>query len=164
MTPHHQGGSTVAFSISTSHQPMASRSGAIRRLAGSVVLVLAVVAVVAVLAACQPAAASSRSLSFVTLNDSGVTGTVSFRDVGGRTEVDVRVEPAGNLDMPAHIHPGTCVELTPQPKFPLENVRNGSSLTVVPASIAELFAGGLALNVHKANDDLGTYTACVDIR
>jgi hypothetical protein len=66
--------------------------------------------------------------------------------------------------MPAHIHPGTCAGLTPQPKFPLENVQNGSSKTVVPATIAELFAGGLAVNIHHSNDDLKTYTACVDIR
>jgi hypothetical protein len=66
--------------------------------------------------------------------------------------------------MPAHIHPGTCDDLTPQPKFPLENVKAGQSVTVVPATIDELFAGGLAVNIHKSNDDLRTYTACVDIR
>ena len=99
-----------------------------------------------------------------TLNDSGVTGTVSFSDVGGQDPGRVTVDPAGNLDMPAHIHPGTCDNLTPQPKFPLENVRNGTSKTVVPASIDELFAGDLAVNIHKSNDDLKTYTACVDIR
>ena len=117
----------------------------------------------ALVAGCQQGAAT-RSLPFVTLNNSGVAGTVSFREVEGRTEVEVRVEPAGNLDMPAHIHPGTCDDLTPQPKFPLENVRNGSSKTVVPASIDELFAGGLAVNIHRSNDDLKTYTACVDLR
>jgi hypothetical protein len=108
--------------------------------------------------------ATARVLTFVTLNDSGVTGTVSFREVEGRTEVEVRVEPAGNLDMPAHIHPGSCDDLTPQPKYPLENVKDGVSRTVVPARVAELFAGGLALNIHRSNNDLGTYTACVDIR
>jgi hypothetical protein len=117
-----------------------------------------------VLGACQAATTAPRNLDFVTLNDSGVTGSVEFRDVGGRTEVEVRVEPAGNLDMPAHIHPGTCDNLTPQPKYPLENVRNGVSSTIVPAAIAELFGGELALNIHRSNDDLRTYTACVDIR
>jgi len=122
------------------------------------------VALAAILAACQTAAPASRSLTFDTLNDSGVTGVVTFREAGDRTEVDVRVEPAGNLDMPAHIHPGSCDNLTPQPKYPLENIQDGASLTVVPASIDELFVGGLALNVHRSNDDLRTYTACVDIR
>jgi hypothetical protein len=125
----------------------------------------ALVAIVAiVLTSCQAAASPPRTISLRTLNDSGVTGTVSFSDLGGRTGVDVTVNPGGNPDMPAHIHPGTCDNLTPQPKFPLENVRNGASTTVVPASITELFAGDLAVNIHKSNDDLKTYTACVDIR
>lgn len=126
---------------------------------------LALVASVAiVLVACQAAASPPRTIGLQTLNDSGVTGTVSFSDLGGRTRVDVTVDPGGNPDMPAHIHPGTCDDLTPQPKFPLENVRKGTSTTVVPASIDELFAGDLAVNIHKSNDDLKTYTACVDIR
>lgn len=106
-----------------------------------------------------------RTLDLRTLNDSGVRGTVTFEgSLAGRTRVEVHVDPAGNLDMPAHIHPGSCDNLTPQPKFPLENVRNGESTTEVPATIDELFAGNLALNVHRSNDDLGTYTACVDIQ
>lgn len=117
-----------------------------------------------IVVACQAMAGPPRTISLGTLNDSGVTGTVSFTDLGGRTRVDVTVDPAGNPDMPAHIHPGRCDQLIPQPKYPLENVRNGSSTTVVSASISELFAGDLAVNVHRANDDLKTYTACVDIR
>lgn len=121
------------------------------------------VTVVLVLAACGTPASSPRTITLRTLNGSGVTGTVSFADLGGKTGVDVEVSPAGNLDMPAHIHPGTCDNLTPQPKFPLENVKNGVSKTVVPVPIDELFAGNLAVNIHKSNDDLKTYTACVDI-
>jgi hypothetical protein len=117
-----------------------------------------------VLAACGASTSPPRTVTLQTLNDSGVTGTVSFTDIGRKTAVEVTVSPAGNLDMPAHIHPGTCDNLTPQPKYPLENVRNGVSTTVVPASIDELFAGNLAVNIHKSNDDLKTYTACVDIR
>jgi hypothetical protein len=122
-------------------------------------------ALIAILAACGATAASPpRTFTLRTLNDSGVTGTVSFSDLGGKTGVEVRVDPGGNLDMPAHIHPGTCDNLTPQPKYPLENVKGGVSRTVVPAPIDELFAGNLAVNIHKSNDDLKTYTACVDIR
>jgi hypothetical protein len=136
-----------------------------RRLAMVLIPFVAVVAVAVVAINVLGAAGGApRSVAVNTLNDSGVSGTVSFRDVGGRTEVTIDVEPGGNADMPAHIHPGDCTNLTPQPKFPLENVRNGSSVTVVPAPVAELFAGGLAVNIHKSNDDLGTYTACVDLR
>ena len=63
-----------------------------------------------------------RTITLQTLNDSGVTGTVSFAALGDRTGVEITVDPGGNPDMPAHIHPGTCANLTPQPKFPLENV------------------------------------------
>ena len=118
---------------------------------------------VLVLAACVAPTSAPRTITLRTLNDSGVTGTVSFSDLGGKTGVEVHVNTAGNLDMPAHIHPGTCDNLTPQPKFPLENVKDGVSKTVVPVPIDELFAGNLAVNIHKSNDDLKTYTACVDI-
>ena len=127
------------------------------------VLVALLAAVAVALGGCQ-SEAPPRTISVTTLNDSGVTGSVAFRGVADRTEVSITVEPGSNPDMPAHIHPGTCDELTPQPKFPLENVRDGVSVTVVPASLAELFAGDLAVNIHKSNDDLRTYTACVDIR
>ena len=143
---------------SPTHRAAARATAAAPRL-------VTLVAVLAILVlACQADAGPPRTISLQTLNDSGVSGTVSFRDVGGRTEVEVTVNPGNNPDMPAHIHPGTCDNLTPQPKFPLENVRNGASKTVVPASIDELFAGNLAVNIHKSNDDLKTYTACVDIR
>ncbi len=127
----------------------------------SLPLALAIMAAV-VVSGCA-AEPPPRTIALVTLNDSGVSGTVAFRGVADRTEVSIKVDPGGNPDMPAHIHPGTCDDLTPQPKFPLENVRDGASVTVVPASIGELFGGDLAVNIHKSNDDLKTYTACVDI-
>lgn len=117
-----------------------------------------------VVMACGSAAIPPRTITFQTMNDSGVTGTVSFTDVSGKTRVEVTVDAGDNPDMPAHIHPGACGNITPQPKFPLENARSGSSKTVVPASIDDLFAGNLAVNLHKSNNDFKTHTACVDIR
>lgn len=129
----------------------------------SVLVALAVIALLT-LGACA-AQGATRTIELGTLNNSGVTGSVTLTDVGtGLTEVVVRVDPAGNLDMPAHIHPGTCVELVPQPRYPLRNVVNGASTTVVPAALADLMAGDLAVNVHRSNDDLATYTACADLR
>ena len=128
---------------------------------------LATLAVVTLLTldACASTQGATRMIELGTLNNSGVTGSVTLTDVGtGLTEVVVRVEPAGNLDMPAHIHPGTCVELVPQPRYPLRNVVNGASTTVVPATLADLMAGDLAVNVHRSNADLATYTACADLR
>ena len=49
-------------------------------------------------------------------------------------------------------------------KFPLENVKDGRSSTVVPASIGVLFAGSLAVDIDKSNDDPRTDTACVEIK
>jgi hypothetical protein len=148
---------------STTDSP--ARSAPSTRLMALGLAVIAIIGVAVVLIALRPATAGpSRTITLQTLNASGVTGSVSFVDLGGRTQVDVTVDPADNPDMPAHIHPGTCANLTPQPKYPLENVRAGSSRTVVPAPIDELFAGTLAVNIHKSNDDLKTYTACVDIR
>ena len=134
-----------------------------RRSSVSLRAMVCLAAVAAALAGCGSGATPTRTITLQTLNDSGVTGTVSFSAVGDKTGVKIEVDPAGNLDMPAHIHPGTCADLTPQPKFPLENVKDGLSSTVVPAPIDELFAGSLAVNIHKSNDDLRTYTACVDI-
>jgi hypothetical protein len=115
-------------------------------------------------AACSAPAAASRTVELETLNDSGVTGSAVLTDLGdGQTEVVVTVDPAGHLDMPAHIHPGTCVDLVPQPRFPLQNVVDGSSETTIDVPLDELFAGGLALNLHASPDDYGTYTACIEL-
>lgn len=115
---------------------------------------------------CGPADAGSRSIELVlqTLNASGVEGRVRLVEVGsGRTRVEVEVDPAGHDSMPAHIHPGTCADLVPQPKYALENVVGGGSVTEVPASLEELTAGDQALNLHRSNQDMDVYTACVDL-
>ncbi len=122
------------------------------------------VVVAGALIGCQAAPRPSTVVTLTTLNASGVSGTVTLVELGeGRTQVEIRVEPGANPDMPAHIHPGSCDDLIPQPKHPLENVVNGVSMTVVQATVAELTAGSLAVNLHKSNEDLRTYTACADL-
>ena len=108
------------------------------------------------------AARHARSTSR-TLNDSGVSGTVTFSAVGdGRAS---RYGRAGR--QPGHACP-----------HPSRDVRQAHAAAEVPAReraqwrvdhrraapIDQLFAGNLAVNIHKSNDDLKTYTACVDIR
>jgi hypothetical protein len=116
------------------------------------------------LSACAGQQAASRTVELATLNDSGVTGSAVLTDLGdGKTRVEVDVDPAGHPDMPAHIHPGTCVDLVPQPTYPLQNVVDGHSETDVPAGLEELFTGDLALNLHFSPEDFGTYTACADL-
>ncbi|HET7082854.1 MAG TPA: hypothetical protein VFJ00_04000 [Candidatus Limnocylindria bacterium] len=127
----------------------------------AVTLCLAILMVIA-LAACT--SEESRTFQLETLNDSGVTGTAVLTDLrDGSTRVVIDVDPAGHLNMPAHIHPGTCVELVPQPLHPLESVVDGESETVVEQSLSELLAGDLALNLHVSFEDMGTYAACVDL-
>lgn len=128
------------------------------------VRILALAAMAFTVAACSASPAASRTVELETLNDSGVTGTAVLTDLGdGTTRVEVNVDPAGYPDMPAHIHPGTCTDLVPQPLYPLQNVVDGASETVVPATLEDLFVGGLALNVHASNEDMGTYTACANL-
>lgn len=127
---------------------------------------LAWIAVVVILAACSgsPSPTPTR-LDLRTLSGSGVTGSVTLAEVGSeRTLVTVQVDPAGHPDMPAHIHPGTCDELVPQPRYPLANVVDGRSTTEVPASLDELLAGDVALNLHQSNQEMEIYTACVELR
>lgn len=122
-------------------------------------------ALTVVLTGCQSGSVATRQVTLRTLNESGVSGTATLTDLGNsRTRVQIEVTPAGNPDMPAHIHPGTCESLTPQPRFPLENVQDGRSVTEVPASLEELTRGDVAINVHHSNDDMATYTACGEIR
>ena len=136
-----------------------------RPLAVAAASQLVALALAALVVASCGAVGAPRTIPLDTLNDSGVTGSVTLVDVGpNRTRVDVDVEPGDNPDMPAHIHPGTCANLVPQPKYPLLNVVSGASSTVVPASMTELLGGDLAINLHRSNEDLRTYTACADLR
>jgi len=126
--------------------------------------VLCLAALVAALAACSGTQAASRTLTLKTLNDSGVTGSAVLTDLGdGTTRVEVTVDPAGHPDMPAHIHPGTCTNLVPDPLYSLQNVVDGSSESVVTVPIDDLFNHDLALNIHASNTDFPNYTACAEL-
>ena len=126
--------------------------------------ILCLAALVAAVAACGGNSAAGRTVDLKTRNDSGVTGTATLTDLGdGTTRVEVNVDPADHPDMPAHIHPGTCTDLVPQPLYPLQNVVGGVSETVVNVPIADLFGHDLALNLHASNTDFGTYTACAEL-
>lgn len=121
--------------------------------------------VLAVLGACSAApSAAPVTLQLRELNDSGVSGTVTMTTIDeGHTLVVVDVDAAGQSNMPAHIHPGTCAELVPQPKYALQNVIEGSSSTPVAASLEELLSGGQALNIHRSNEHMDVYSACGEL-
>ena len=124
------------------------------------------VGIAVLLVACGSSSGAGRSVELMLqpLNGSGVQGRVTLTSVDdASTMVEIDVDPAGHASMPAHIHPGSCAELVPQPKYALENVLDGKSTTEVSASLDELLAGGQALNLHRSNEEMDVYTACVDL-
>lgn len=80
---------------------------------------------------------------------------------------------------PVHIHEGGCASLDPSPRFPLTDVpgdaaQNGGageqaaipgamSVTTLDVPLADLLAGGHAINVHESTDNIESYIACGDV-
>jgi len=127
---------------------------------------LLTIAVLAMLGAGSTVFAQQPRSVTVTLNEqnaSGVAGTAVLTDLGGgRTQVVVDVTPTDG-DHPAHIHMGSCENLNPAPEFPLSNVQNGTSTTIVNISLANLQAQQRAINLHLSPVEVATYVACGDI-
>ena len=98
-------------------------------------------------------------------NASGQTGAAALVDAGnGQTAVAINVTAgAAGVGQPAHIHKGTCANLDPKPAFPLTDVMNGTSETIVNVSLAELQSSQYAINVHKSGPEASVYVSCGDI-
>lgn len=97
-------------------------------------------------------------------NGSGQSGTATLSSAGeGVTTVAISLSDPPAEPQPAHIHPGSCADLDPTPKYPLDDVVEGSSETTVNAPLDELRGGGLAINVHRSAAEVETYVACGDI-
>jgi hypothetical protein len=97
------------------------------------------------------------------VNDSDVVGAATLLKMDGKTKVIIQLVPKpGQEDIPrpVHIHPGTCEEVNPRPKYPLNNVLRSKSETDVDVSLESLTTGSYAINVHKAPQELSTYVAC----
>ena len=104
---------------------------------------------------------ATRTVTMVELNNSGQTGTAVFTAEGTRTKVELTM--AGDpytRPQPAHVHIGSCP--TPgEVKYPLSNVVNGQSSTVIEVAFEDLFGDEvLAVNVHKSAEEAAVYTAC----
>ena len=97
-------------------------------------------------------------------NASGQNGTATLTDMhDGTTKVTINISGGGDVSQPAHIHAGSCANLDPKPKWPLTNVVNGTSETVVSASLAEIANGTNAINVHKSGPEASVYVSCGNI-
>ncbi len=97
-------------------------------------------------------------------NGSGQSGTATLTDLGNgstRVVVNLRNSPAG--PQPIHIHRGTCANLDPAVRFPLQNLMNGKSESTVPAALSAILAEPHAINAHKSPQEPAIYVACGDI-
>jgi hypothetical protein len=108
------------------------------------------------------------SVTFAELNESGLSGTAELTDRGDRTAVAMRINGVVG-EHPTHIHPGTCDDLDPDPKYPLNNVELtttalvGTSDSVVDVSLDDLLASDHLILIHKSLEELDTYYACGNI-
>ena len=110
------------------------------------------------------AADQSITVNLATQNNSGISGTATLTAQGDQTQVVIKVSgEAASASMPDHIHTGTCATLGAV-KYPLANVVNGASTTMVNVSLATLEAGTFAINLHKSAQEISVYTACGDIK
>jgi hypothetical protein len=121
------------------------------------------------LAAAQDELSRDRaSVTFTELNDSGVSGTAELTARRQRTEVSMRVDGAVG-EHPTHIHTGTCEDLDPDPKYPLNNVELnttelvGTSDSVVDVPLEELLSTPHLILIHKSAEELDIYYACGNI-
>ena len=98
-------------------------------------------------------------------DNSGVSGTATLTPQGNQTRVVVQLKgAASNVAQPAHFHSGTCDKLDPKPKYPLADVVNGTSTSVVSAPVSELASGKYTINVHKSAADIKTSVACGSVK
>ena len=69
-------------------------------------------------------------------SNSGQNGTATLTPEGDKTRVVIEIPnmPAG-VAQPAHIHLGSCDKLDKAPKWQLEAVKGGRSVTTVPVSL-----------------------------
>lgn len=128
-------------------------------------LALGGVLIALLLTASMVAAQQSITITLSQQNNSGESGTATLTAVGtNQTRVVIQLKGApANVAQPAHIHEGTCANLNPVPKYPLNNVVNGMSDTTVNVALSDLLAKPFAINVHKSAQEIQTYVACGNI-
>src|SRR5262249_30170070 len=102
----------------------------------SIVAALALGAVAVTQASAHPAepgtdTVGTKVFAIHAQNGSGESGTVALQPFGKKTEVEIHLLGAPKGPQPAHIHAGTCSKLDPTPKYPLSNVNDGFSETLL---------------------------------
>ncbi|MBI2856174.1 MAG: hypothetical protein HYX93_04940 [Chloroflexi bacterium] len=108
---------------------------------------------------------NSLVVQLLSLPDSNQSGTATLVAQGDQTEVVIKITPAspGGEHQPAHIHYGACGPRLGQVHYPLTDVVDGASTTVVDAPLESLRDGNSNVNVHKSYPEIKTYNACGNI-
>lgn len=107
----------------------------------------------------------SVTVTMTAQNNSNENGTATLTQKRSGVQVVVNLKNAPAAAQPVHIHAGTCANLNPVPKYPLSNLVNGKSTTLVKGvSLSSLSGGKFAINAHKSTNDIKTYVSCGNIK
>ena len=91
-------------------------------------------------------------------------GTLTEENGQVRVVLDLNKVSGTNNSQPAHIHIGSCPGVGAI-LFPLNNVVNGRSESVINANLNDLRSQApIAINIHKSISEVAVYTACGNIR
>ncbi len=101
------------------------------------------------------------TVNLVEENKSGESGIATLKEDNGKTTVTLALTGfVKDVAQPAHIHIGVCPGVDAV-KYPLTNVVNGSSVTILDVTLDQLKKiSSLAINVHKSAKDISNYTSC----
>ncbi len=120
----------------------------------------------ALFASVASAQTNSITVQLAAQNNSGQNGTATLTAMGDQTQVVINLPtgPAGaGVEQPVHIHTGAC----PTPGgvvFPLSNLKEGKSTTMVNAKLSDIANGKHAINAHKSAAEASVYTACGNVQ
>lgn len=98
-------------------------------------------------------------------NNSKETGTVFVTPLTiTKTQILIVVtgEPAQSTQ-PAHIHHGSCGQMSSAPAFALNPVINGRSKTTIPDSIGDVLSGNYVVNIHQSANNADVFVACAEL-
>lgn len=104
---------------------------------------------------------TERTISIKEQNGSGESGSAVLSEKDGKVTVtlDMTGTPL-DVPQPAHIHAGSCPDVGAV-SYPLTNVVNGKSVTVLDTTFAKLDAKEpMAVNVHKSAAESKVYVSC----
>ena len=112
----------------------------------------------------SPEAENQFAADLSEVDESNEVGTATLIEIDDQVLVDLNMTnfPQG-VPQPAHIHAGACPDVG-DIIFPLNNVVNGKSRTILDTSLEYLRSlEPLAINVHKSVPESEIYVSCGDL-